>query len=366
MKDSKKILIIAGGTGGHVMPALAVAEFLRENHIQLHWIGTATGMEATWVPRAGIPISYIDIQGLRGKRWTSWLFAPWRLAKAFGQACRIILKEQPHAVLSMGGYVAGPGALAAWIMRKPVLIHEQNAVAGWTNRILATIASRIMVAFPGVFSTHPQKVRRTGNPIRQAILAVGADPHIRFQKQQSDGRPLNLLIVGGSQGALKLNEVIPKALLLIEPIKRPIIVHQTGKTHLKTTLENYEKCGIKAEVTDFIEDMAKAYEKADIVICRSGALTIAELTAVGVASILIPFPYAVDDHQTENAKYLSNQKAAFLLDQSELTPQTLQTLIMALIDNPKERLAMADACHQLAMPLATKNVAQNCLEMSHE
>lgn len=357
MNKNKKILIIAGGTGGHVMPALAVAHYLKEKNTDIHWLGTTQGIEANLVPKAGIPISYIDIQGLRGKRWTGWLFAPWRVAKAFWQACRIIWKEQPHAVLSMGGYVAGPGAMAAWLTRKPLLIHEQNSVAGWTNRILATFASRIMVAFPGVFSSHSKKVRQTGNPVRRTILEIKKEPATQ---------PLNVLILGGSQGALKLNEIIPQALAQIAPDKRPFICHQTGKAHLAITKEHYQALNVKAEVVDFIDDMAKAYAKADIVICRSGALTIAELTAVGVASILIPFPYAVDNHQKYNAQYLSDKKAAILLDQSEMTPSKLYELLSSLIDNPQNRLAMSQACHQLAMPLATQNVAEYCLELSRD
>ncbi len=355
----KKVMIMAGGTGGHVMPALAVARYLKEKGFDIHWLGTRHGFEAHFVAQAGFPISFIDIQGLRRTTWFSWLMAPMRIARALFQSCRILLKEKPNVVLSMGGYAAGPGAIAAWLLHRPLVLHEQNAIAGWTNRILSKFSKKVMVAFPGVFKELTQKVFFTGNPVRSEILAVDKE------KRRGEGK-INLLILGGSQGATKLNEVVPQALALLPDDKRPHVMHQTGKNNLDTTRAHYAKQGVNAEITPFIEDMAKAYAWADVVICRSGALTIAELAAVGVTSILIPFPYAVDDHQTANAKYLSSQGGAFFLAQSTLTANELNTLLLDLIDNPEKRLAVAMAAKKLAKPFATKEVAEHCLEVSSD
>lgn len=352
--ESVRIMIMAGGTGGHVMPALAVARYLQENpeiSAQVHWLGTRNGIESRIVPQAGIPIHYIDIQGIRRVKW-SWLFAPFKIAKAFLQSCRVILKERPHVVLSMGGYVSGPGALAAWFLRRPLVLHEQNAIPGWTNKILAKLASSIMVAFPNVFNAY--QAQQTGNPVRQDILNVSP-------KVQRD-RKAKLLILGGSQGANIFNEMLPRAIALLPPEIRPEICHQTGKAHLEKTIQNYQAQGLDAKITDFIDDMAQAYAQADIVIARSGALTIAELSAVGVASILIPFPYAVDNHQMHNAKYLSDQNAAILLPQTELTEQKIAELLSDFIAHPEKQFAMAQACRALGKPLATQKVAQCCLE----
>jgi UDP-N-acetylglucosamine--N-acetylmuramyl-(pentapeptide) pyrophosphoryl-undecaprenol N-acetylglucosamine transferase len=351
---------MAGGTGGHVMPALAVARYLIENQIPVHWLGTRHGIEARLVPAAGLPISYIDIQGVRRRGLKSLLLAPFRIAKAFVQSCRIILAEQPTVVLSMGGYVAGPGALAAWCLRRPVVLHEQNAIPGTTNKILAVLAQRIMVAFPEVFMKRPAKVIFTGNPVREDIIAI-KPPQERTKKTTS---PLRILVLGGSQGATKLNEVVPQAIALLEQEALPVILHQTGKDHVQATKTNYIKYGVKAKITDFIDEMALAYEWADVVICRSGALTVSEIAAAGVASILIPFPFAVDDHQTANAQYLSEHGAAFLLPQIDFSARALRDLLEDLILHPEKRLNMAMASRKLAMPLATRTVAENCLEVS--
>jgi UDP-N-acetylglucosamine--N-acetylmuramyl-(pentapeptide) pyrophosphoryl-undecaprenol N-acetylglucosamine transferase len=376
-KNPKKVMIMAGGTGGHVMPALAVAKYLKEKGFDIHWLGTRSGFEARLVPDAGFAISYIDIQGLRRTTLLSWLAAPWRVTRALAQSCGILLKEKPHVVLSMGGYAAGPGALAAWLLRKPLVLHEQNAIAGWTNRILAKFAKKIMVAFPDVFQEMAKKVVFTGNPVRKEILSVSKDAHLnphpnplpgreRGPEGISTGEGVNLLILGGSQGASILNEVLPQALALIPADKRPKVWHQTGKLHLEKTNTNYANQGIEANVTDFIQDMAQAYAWADVVVCRSGALTVAELSAVGVASILIPFPFAVDDHQTYNAKYLSDNDGAFLLTQSTLSAKVLAAQLLEFIENPEKRLAMAKACRKMAKPNATQEVAEHCLEVSCE
>lgn len=365
----KKVMILAGGTGGHVMPALAVAQYLQEKNVSIHWLGTRAGFEARLVPQAGIKISYVDIQGLRRTKWYAWALAPWRIAKAILQSLQIMIKERPDVVLSMGGYVAGPGSIAAWLLRRPLVLHEQNAISGWTNRLLSKFAKRIMVAFPDVFSETKQKVAFTGNPIRKEILAL-PPPEERFSffanevNASETKTQCHLLILGGSQGAQILNQTVPEALALLLPHQRPKVWHQTGKNQLEQTKADYAHHHIEAEVTDFIQDMAKAYAWADIVICRSGALTVAELSVVGIASILVPFPYAVDDHQTFNAKYLSDQEGAFLLPQSSLSAQSLQSILLEYINHPEKRFAVAKACRQLAKPLATTNVAELCLEVS--
>jgi UDP-N-acetylglucosamine--N-acetylmuramyl-(pentapeptide) pyrophosphoryl-undecaprenol N-acetylglucosamine transferase len=355
----KKVMIMAGGTGGHVMPALAVGRILQELGNDVHWMGTKNGFESQLVPQAGFPISYIDIQGLRRTTLLSWLLAPMQITKAILQSIRILMKERPHVVLSMGGYVAGPGALAAWLLRRPLILHEQNAIAGWTNRVLSRFAKRIMVAFPEVFAELARKVVFTGNPVRKEILNLN-------RESKNESEKINLLILGGSQGASILNQTVPQALALLPEEKRPHVWHQTGKNHLEVTKANYLNSKIESRVSDFIQDMAAAYAWADIVICRAGALTVAEIAAVGVASILIPFPYAVDDHQTFNAKYLSSQGGAFLLAQSSLSAASLSALLLDLINNPVKRRMMAEACLQLAKPNATHDVAEHCLEVSCE
>jgi len=289
------------------------------------------------------------------------LLAPFKILKAIFQSYRVLAKERPNAVLCMGGYVCGPAAIAAWALRYPIVLHEQNAIAGWTNRVLANFARRIMVAFPDAFKARNKKnIVETGNPVRQDILNI-LPPVDRLSTRQSIVR---VLILGGSQGASKLNEVIPQAFALLPIEQRPLIWHQTGKNNLAATKKSYEDYEIKAQVSDFIQDMQEAYAWADIVICRSGALTIAEICAVGLPSILIPFPFAVDDHQTFNAEYLSSQGAAVLLKQCALTPALLSELLLDLIHHPEKRLAMAIASHALAKPLATTYVAEQCLEVS--
>lgn len=358
--DVKKVLIIAGGTGGHVMPALSVAEYLKIQGIAVHWIGTQSGIESQLVTAAQIPLSYIDIQGLRGHTLRRWLMAPYQITKAIIQSCKIMLAQKPDVVLSMGGYVSGPGAIAAWSLRIPFILHEQNAVEGWTNRLLSHFAKRIMVAFPQTFQDKQKKVMYTGNPVRADILNV-LPPSARLQDRPPSS--FRVLVLGGSLGAFVLNETVPKTLALFPQNKRPEIWHQTGKHHLAKTQALYDQCGVKGIVTDFISQMSKAYEWADVIICRSGALTVAEIAAVGVPSILIPFPYAIGDHQTVNARFLSDENAAILLPQSELNAQCLHDLLNDLIDSPKKRLEMANRCREFAKPHATAMVALQCVEV---
>jgi UDP-N-acetylglucosamine--N-acetylmuramyl-(pentapeptide) pyrophosphoryl-undecaprenol N-acetylglucosamine transferase len=358
--DIKKVLIVAGGTGGHVIPALSVAEHFNARGVDVHWIGTSQGIEARLVSEMNIPLSYIEIEGLRGHSWQRWLKAPWQITKAIFQAAQVIRQEKPNVVLCMGGYVTGPSALAAWLLRVPFVLHEQNAIEGWTNRLLSPFAKRIMVAFPKTFQDKKAKVIYTGNPVREAILQV-PPPDERWQNY--DERRLRVLVLGGSLGATILNETVPKAMMLFSFADRPEIWHQTGNRHLAKTQALYEQNGIEGKVTDFITDMSNAYAWADVIICRSGALTIAEIAAVGVSSILIPFPYATDDHQTHNARFLSDGAAAILLPQTQLNEKILYEILKALKEDPKKRLTMARASREFANPQATIKVAEQCCEV---
>lgn len=356
------MLIMAGGTGGHVMPALAVAQYFQQAGFEVHWLGTETGIEAKLVPSANIPLHIINISGLRGKGFSVYLFAPFKILKAIFQALKHILAIKPSLVLSMGGYASGPGGIAAWLCRIPLMLHEQNAIFGLTNKILAKFAKKIMTAFP--FQEHNKSKHKkfllTGNPVRDNICNL-APPMQRLQNKSSSA--MNLLVLGGSQGATAINELVPKAIMFLNPKQRPNIWHQTGKNTLNVTRAKYMDYQISAQVDDFIQDMSKAYAWADLVIARAGALTISELAASGICSILIPFPFAVDDHQTKNALYLSEANAAVLLSQSDITAETLSEKIAFFIENPELRLEMAQNARSLAKPHAAKNVVTTCIEV---
>ena len=361
VNKAMRILIMAGGTGGHVFPALAVAQLLREQGVEVVWLGTQRGLEATVVPEAGFPIEYIAVGGLRGKGVQSWLWAPFKLLYAVSQAFMLLLKQRPDAVLGLGGFVTGPGGLASWLQRRPLLIHEQNAIPGLTNRILSRLARCVMEAFPGSFAASVGALH-TGNPVRQAIMDL-AEPQLRFAERQGNMR---VLVIGGSLGAQALNETLPKALALLPVDNRPEVWHQTGKAKLDATRQGYTDSNIDAKVVAFIEDIAEAYAWADLVICRAGALTISELAAAGVASVLIPFPYAVDDHQTHNAQYLVKANAAIAIQQSELTADKLSKVLKELTAaGRKQLLAMAQQARSMAMPDATRSVVERCLEVAH-
>lgn len=361
MVAANNILIMAGGTGGHVFPALAVAQYLRDAGVAVTWLGTRRGLEARLVPEAGFPIEYISITGLRGRGILGWLLAPLRLITALWQALRVCLRCRPGMVLGLGGFVTGPGGVAAWLLRCPLVIHEQNAIAGLTNRLLSHLARRVLEAFPGSFPANIQ-TRQTGNPIRADISDLPL-PEQRFTTHQSE---LRLLVIGGSLGAQALNEVLPQAIALLPPENRPTIWHQAGQNKDVATREAYAEAKVKARVEPFIADMAEAYGWADMVICRAGALTISELTAAGVAAVLVPYPHAVDDHQTRNALYLTEAGAARLVPQSELSPETLANELQALLNEGREGLLkMANAARQLAKPSATRQVAETCLEVMH-
>lgn len=336
MNTSQPVLIMAGGTGGHVFPALAVAKRLKEQGVPVHWIGTRKGLEADVVPKNDIPVHWLDVGGLRGKGLPHLFFAPFMLVRSIWQAINVVRQLKPQLVIGMGGYVTGPGGLAAWVMRKPLVVHEQNAVAGYTNRQLARFASRVMEAFPNSFGDAVKAIR-VGNPVREDISALPA-PEARYQNQ---GKPLKVLVVGGSLGARIFNEVVPHALSLLPEDQRPDVWHQTGKTTETVAKAAYQTHQVSARVEPFIEDMAAAYAWADVVLCRSGALTVAEVASSGVASILVPFPHAVDDHQTANAKFLSDNNAGKLIPQPEFTPEVLKDLFVHFQGNYDELKTMA-------------------------
>lgn len=360
MGKLQKVLVMAGGTGGHVFPGLAVAKQLREQGIEVHWLGTKQGLEAKLVPEAGIPIHFISIYGLRGKGIKSLLLAPFRLIRAMCQAMRIIHRLKPDLVLGMGGFVSGPGGLTTWLLRRPLVVHEQNAKAGLTNQCLSRLATKVLEGFPGTFLAS-NKVVTTGNPVRSEIAKLPA-PNDRFKARH---HPLRLLVLGGSLGATAINELVPKALAKCSVAERPLVRHQAGEKLFKQTLNAYESAGVTAEVTPFIVEMDQAYAWADVVLCRAGALTIAELCACGLGAILIPYPYAVDDHQTANANFLVKHQAALLIQQSALTEEGLVTVLRELSESRERGIAMANAAYQLRKIDATEKVLKICEEIFH-
>ncbi len=356
---ARPVLIMAGGTGGHVFPGLAVASVLRERGLPVIWLGTREGLEARLVPEAGLPMEYLDIRGLRGNGLVGWLLAPMRLSRAVWQAIGVLRRHRPRAVLGMGGYAAGPGGLAAWLLRHPLVLHEQNAVAGMTNRLLSRRARRVLCGFPTDF---PGGVlaRVVGNPVRQAIHEL-APPQERYASRSG---PLRLLVVGGSLGAQVLNERVPAAVALLPEDQRPEIRHQAGERTLQVARDSYRRADVQAEITPFIGDMAEAYAWADLVICRAGALTVSELAAAGVAACLVPLPQAVDDHQTANARFLSDRQAAVLLPQPELGTRRLAGLLQEFTEHRDSLRLMAERAHELAHPRAAQDVADSCLEVA--
>jgi len=358
--NSAHVVIMAGGTGGHVFPALAVAGELRARGVSVSWLGTRRGLESRLVPAAGIDIDWLDIRGLRGNGPLGWLLAPWRISHAVIQAWSALRARGADAVLGMGGFAAGPGGLAAWLLRRPLLIHEQNSVAGLTNRLLARIASTVMEGFPGTFEQRTS-AEYCGNPVRPDIAAL---PH---PEQRFSGRngPLRLLVLGGSQGARVINRVVVDAMAGLTPQQRPLLRHQAGERHLSDTLQGYAEAGIaideQTRVSAFIDDMAAAYAWADLVVCRAGALTIAELAATGVAAVLVPYPYAVDDHQTHNAALLVDAGAGVLKQEQGLDAAWLCDYLGQLDGDRKRLLTMACAARGQARPDAAAVVATRIL-----
>lgn len=350
------VLIAAGGTGGHVYPALAVTEYLRDHAIKVTWVGTARGLENRIAPAKYIPFEKISISGLRGKGFISWLLAPLKLILAVAQAIIILLRTKPDVVLGMGGFVSGPCGLAAFILRKPLYLHEQNTIPGLTNKVLSYLATTVMQAFPDSFKGK-KNIITTGNPVRRDILDL-EQPERRLSSHKNN---IHLLIIGGSLGAQSLNENVPDALSGITEKLLPDVWHQTGKNKYKTTIKKYNEVKIAAKVTEFIEDMEEAYKWADLIICRAGALTISELAIVGVAAILVPYPHAVDDHQTKNAKILTSVGAAILIQQDQLVPVLKNTLLELIKSGRIKLIEMAKAARSLSKPDATKIVAEICV-----
>jgi len=348
----RTILIMAGGTGGHVMPALAVAERLRASGWRIVWMGAPASMEARLVPAHGYPLEWVEFGGLRGKGPGALIALPLRLARALRQAAAALRRVRPDVVLGMGGYISVPGGLAAAMLRRPLVIHEQNRTAGMANRVLARFAARVLSAFPDALPG----ARVTGNPVRSAIGAV-APPAARYAERTG---PLRVLVIGGSLGAQVLNEVVPRALAMLPPAARPLVTHQAGERHIEALRENYRAAGVEGALVPFIDDMAAAYSAADLVICRAGATTIAELAVAGVASILVPFPHAVDDHQTANARFLAEAGAGILVPQAELDASRLARQLGGL---DRARLAaMAGRARALGTPDAAAAVADCCAE----
>jgi len=348
----KRILIMAGGTGGHIFPGLAVAEQMRAAGWDVVWMGARGGMEERLVPRHGYRTALIRARAARGKGLVQKLLLPANLLYSFWESARAIHRLKPSVVLGLGGYVAFPGGMMASLLNRPLALHEQNAIAGVTNRVLAQVSDKVMVAFPEAL----KGAEWTGNPVRHEIAAM-APPEARFRGREG---PLRILVVGGSLGAQALNEALPKAIALLA--HKPVVVHQAGEKHLDALKANYAAARVEGELVAFIDDMARRYAEADLVVCRAGAMTIAELSAGGMASILVPFPHAVDDHQSANARFLADSGAAVLIQQRDLTPQKLAQL-MASFDRAK-LLEMATKARALGKPDAAQVVAQRCMQLA--
>lgn len=352
---SKTLMIMAGGTGGHVYPAMAVADHLKSMGWNIVWLCTEGGMENRLIEGKDYQKAMITMRGVRGKGLIGWLLLPVKLSIALAQSYKAIAKFQPNLVLGMGGFAAFPGGLMAWVLRKPLVIHEQNSVAGLTNKSLACFAKKVLAAFPAAFG---DKATLLGNPVRADITQI-PPPESRLAGRTDS---LRLLVVGGSLGAQALNEVLPKALAEIAVNHRPQVVHQAGEKHIAALQANYSAAGVQADAKAFIDDMAAMYSWADVVVCRAGALTVAEVSAAGVASVLVPFPHAVDDHQTSNAHYLSDAGAAILIPQTEFTVAKVAALLQELTRD--KCLAMAIKARALGKPEATADVAKLCMELA--
>lgn len=356
-----RVLIMAGGTGGHVFPALAVADELRSRSVEVEWIGTERGIESRLVPAAQIKLNLIPIKGLRGNGALGWLVAPFRILRAVLASRKIIKRFQPDMVIGLGGFASGPGGLAAWLSGKPLVIHEQNAIAGLTNRLLARIAKRVLQGFDNSF-TRNDKTLWVGNPVRQAIEQLPS-PETRYQSRTA--KPVKLLVLGGSLGARTLNQLVPQALALLKPSFTVEVMHQCGEKHLADCRLAYQQAGVPATVTAFIDDMAQTYAEADLVICRAGALTVAEVAAAGIAAIFVPYPYAVDDHQTYNAQALKDAGAALLFADAELTAEQLASTFSSLLVDRTQLENMAKKAKELAKPGSAKQIADICLEVAN-
>lgn len=351
---SKCVLVMAGGTGGHIFPGLAVAEALRARGWRVHWLGNASSMEGRLVPSRGFPFESIDFSGVRGKGPATLALLPLRLLKAFWQSIRVIRRVKPDVVLGLGGYITFPAGLMGVLLGKPLLLHEQNSIAGMVNKVLAGVADRVFTAFPSVL----KKAHWVGNPLREPFLHQ-PDPSTRFAGRSG---PLRVLVVGGSLGAKALNESVPRALALLPPAQRPQVTHQSGAAQIDALRASYQAAGVQAELTPFIEDTAQAFAEADLIICRAGASTVTEIAAIGAAAVFVPFPAAVDDHQTFNARFLVDQGAGMLLPQKELTPERLAGLLAAM--ERSTLLQWAQKAHKAAKTDATAQVVAACEELT--
>lgn len=349
--SARSALIMAGGTGGHVMPGLAVADELRRAGWKVTWLGGRGGMETELVPKRGYPMELIRFSGLRGKGLVRMALLPLNLLIAFWQSARVLFRLRPDVVLGMGGYVTFPGGMMAALLNRPLVVHEQNSVAGLANRVLAEVADRRLTGFPDAL----RKAQWCGNPVRAEIAQLPS-PERRFEGRTG---ALRLLVVGGSLGAQALNEVVPRALALIPEAQRPQVTHQAGAKHIDQLRAHYAAAGVQGETVAFIDDMAARYAAADLVVCRAGALTIAELAAAGVASVLVPFPHAVDDHQTHNARFLTEAGAAVAMQQKDLDPRTLAEVLRGF--TREKLLEMARRARALARPDAAAMVASECM-----
>lgn len=348
------LMVMAGGTGGHVMPGLAVAEQMRLRDWSVVWLGHPAGIEAGLAARAGIALEPVRFSGLRGKGLLQKILLPLNLLRAFAQSLVALRRTRPTVVLGMGGYVAFPGAMMASLIGVPLVIHEQNAVAGLTNKVLARLADRVLEAFPGTLPG----AQWVGNPLRRAITDL-SPPALRYAARSG---PLKVLVVGGSLGAQVFNERVPQALALIAPDRRPVVTHQTGRGRAAEVAARYQAAGIEARVTEFVDDMAQAYAEADLVIARAGAMTVAEIAAAGVASILVPYPHAVDDHQRANARYLADRDAAQLIDQADFDAPALAAALCA--KTRENTLAMAERARAAGQVDAAVQVASVCGELA--
>lgn len=351
---TQSVMIMAGGTGGHIFPGLAVAETLRQRGVAVMWLGSRHGMEQQVVPKAGIALHSIDVTAIRGKGVSGLIKAPFRVARAIWQARRILRKQAPDSVLSLGGFVAGPGGLAARFCRIPLVVHEQNSVAGLTNRVLARWAARVLCGFPNALGKRSEYV---GNPVRASIRHI--DTHLVGTEQAYR----QLLVLGGSLGAEALNRHVPEALGLMDEKDRPRIVHQAGRGKLEMTRAAYAQAGVAADVVEFIDDMASAYQRADLVVCRAGALTVSELAQAGKPAIYVPYPHAVDDHQTANARVMVKAGAGELMPQQDLNAATLSAVLTRLLGQPDQLSAMARSARARATGDASAMIADACCEV---
>ena len=350
----KCALVMAGGTGGHIFPGLAVAEALREAGWRVHWLGAPDSMESQLVPPRGFAFEAVAFGGVRGKGLMTLSFLPLKLLRAFWQSLQVVRRVQPDVVLGLGGYITFPGGMMASLWGKPLVLHEQNSVAGLANKVLAQVADRVFTAFPGVFKTG----QWVGNPLRQGFTQQ-ASPAERFAGRTG---PLRVLVVGGSLGAKALNDIVPQALALMPEATRPQVIHQSGAKQIEALRANYAAAGVQAELTPFIDDTATAFAQADLVICRAGASTVTELAAVGVAALFVPFPFAVDDHQTTNAQFLVAHGGGWLVPQAELTAQNLAERLTALSRDTLQDVAQK--AHAQKKTNATREVVMACEELA--